>query len=64
MRLGKEQALGYVEDTGYLENTGDQENTGYLENTVADSLPAREPAIGAADGMPLTAADEPSLTVS
>lgn len=44
MRLGKEQAVGYVEDT------------------EADSLPAREPAIEA-DGMPLTTAPEPPLTV-
>ena len=45
MRLGKEQAVGYVEDT------------------ETDSLPAQEPAIGEADGMPLTTAPEPSLTV-
>jgi hypothetical protein len=45
MRLGKEQAVGYVEDT------------------ETDSLPAREPVIGEADGMPLTAAPEPPLTV-
>ena len=44
MRLGKEQAVGYVEDT------------------ETDSLPAQEP-IGEADGMPLTTAPEPSLTV-
>ena len=46
MRLGKEQAVGYVEDT------------------EADSLPAEEVVAGQADGMPLTAAPEPSLTVS
>jgi hypothetical protein len=45
MRLGKEQAVGYVEDT------------------ETDSIPAQEPAIGEADGMPLTTAPEPSLTV-
>jgi hypothetical protein len=45
MRLGKEQAVGYVEDT------------------ETDSLPAQDTAIGEADGMPLTAAPEPSLTV-
>jgi len=45
MRLGKEQAVGYVEDT------------------EADSLPAREPAICEADGMPLTTAPEPPLPV-
>jgi hypothetical protein len=45
MRLGKEQAVGYVEDT------------------ETDSLPAQDPATGEADGMPLTTAPEPSLTV-
>ena len=44
MRLGKEQAVGYVEDT------------------ETDSLPAQEPVIGEADGMPLTTAPDPSLT--
>ena len=52
MRLGKEQAAGYVEDTGYV------------ENTVADSLPAEEVTAGEPEGMPLTTAAEPSLTVS
>ena len=46
MRLGKEQAVGYVEDTG------------------TDSLPAEELTIGEGDGMPLTTAPEPPLTVS
>jgi len=51
MRLGKEQAVGYVEDT------------------ETDSLPvvsgaAQEPAVGEAEGMPLTAAPEPPLAVS
>ena len=45
MRLGKEQAVGYVEDT------------------ETDSLPAAGAPIGEADGMPLTTAPEPSLTV-
>jgi len=51
MRLGKEQAVGYVEDTGYVEDAG------------ADSLPAQELTIGQPDGMPLTPAPEPSVTV-
>jgi len=46
MRLGKEQAVGYVEDT------------------EAEALPAEELTTGHADGMPLTTALEPSLTVS
>lgn len=46
MRLGREQAVGYVEDI------------------ETDSLPAQEPAVGEAEGMPLTAAPEPPLTVS
>jgi hypothetical protein len=46
MRLGKEQAVGYVEDT------------------ETDSLPAEELTAGQPDGMPLSAAPEPSLTVS
>jgi hypothetical protein len=45
MRLGREQAVGYVEDK------------------ETDSLPAQEPAIGEEEGMPLTAAPEPPLTV-
>jgi hypothetical protein len=45
MRLGKEQAVGYVEDT------------------ETDSPTAQEPAVGEADGMPLTTAPEPPLTV-
>jgi hypothetical protein len=45
MRLGKEQAVGYVEDT------------------EADSLPAEELANGQPDGLPLTLAPEPSLTI-
>ena len=52
MRLGKEQAAGYVEDTGYLENTG------------ADVLPAAEAATAQPEGTPLTTAAAPSLTVS
>ena len=51
MRLGKEQAAGYVEDTGHLEDTA----------TVA--LPVPEPLVGEADGMPATTAPEPPLTV-
>jgi hypothetical protein len=46
MRLGKEQAAGYVEDN------------------ETDSLPAQEPAIGGAEGVPPTAVPEPPLTVS
>jgi hypothetical protein len=46
MRLGKEQAVGYVEDN------------------EADSLPAEGVTTGQADGMPLTTAPEPPLTVS
>ena len=46
MRLGKEQAVGYVEDT------------------EADELPVQEPATAQSDGMPLSAAAEPPLTVS
>jgi hypothetical protein len=46
MRLGKEQAVGYVEDT------------------EADEFPAGEITIGQPDGMPLTPAPEPSITVS
>jgi hypothetical protein len=45
MRLGKEQAVGYVEDT------------------ETDSIPAQEQALCEADGMPLTTAPEPPLTV-
>jgi hypothetical protein len=56
MRLGKEQATGYVEDTGYLEDTG------YPGNTGADSLPAGEVTAGQAGEMPLATAAEPSLT--
>jgi hypothetical protein len=52
MRLGKEQAVGYVEDTGYV------------KDTVADSLPAEELTVDRSDGMPLTTAPEPRLTVS
>lgn len=52
MRLGKEQAAGYVEDTGHLEETG------------ADALQAEEVAAVQPEGTPLTTAAEPSLTVS
>ena len=52
MRLGKEQAAGYVEDTGYV------------DDTVADSLPAGDLTVGRSDGMPLTTAPERPLTVS
>ena len=46
MRLGKEQAVGYVEDN------------------ESDSLPAEGVTTGQTDGMPLTAAPEPPLTIS
>jgi len=52
MRLGKEQAAGYVEDTGHLEETG------------ADAPQAEEVAAVQPEGTPLTTAAEPSLTVS
>jgi len=52
MRLGKEQAVGYVEDTGYLSDTG------------TDSLPAEELTVDRSEGMPLTPAPEAPLTVS
>jgi hypothetical protein len=52
MRLGKEQAAGYVEDTGYLEDTG------------ADGLMAEEVATAPPEETPLTTAAAPSLTVS
>jgi len=52
MRLGKEQAAGYVEDTGYLEDTG------------ADGLMAEEVATGPSEETPLATAAAPSLTVS
>ena len=52
MRLGKEQAAGYVEDTGHLEETG------------ADAPQAEEAAAVQPEGTPLTTAAEPSLTVS
>jgi hypothetical protein len=51
MRLGKEQAVGYVEDP-------------VTENTETDALPAQEPVVAEADGMPLTTVAEPPLTVS
>jgi hypothetical protein len=50
MRLGKEQAVGYVEDTG-------------ANDTATDSLPAEELTVGRSDEMPLTTAAEPPLTV-
>jgi hypothetical protein len=53
MRLGKEQAAGYVEDTA-----------GYVEDTEADSLPVAEVEAGQAGGMGLATAPEPSLTVT
>ena len=52
MRLGKEQAVGYVEDTGYL------------NDTVTDSRPAEVLIVDRSEGMPLTTAPEPPLTVS
>jgi len=52
MRLGKEQAAGYVEDTGSVEDTG-----------VA-ALQAEEVAAVQPEGTPLTTAAGPSLTVS
>jgi hypothetical protein len=57
MRLGKEQAAGYVEDTGHIEDTG------HLEDTATAALPVPEPLVGEADGMPATTAPEPPLTV-
>jgi hypothetical protein len=51
MRLGKEQAAGYVEDTGHLEDTAN------------DALPAPEPVVGEAGGMQATTAAQPPLTV-
>ncbi len=51
MRLGKEQAAGYVEDTGHL------------EDTATDALPAPEPVAGEADGMPAAIGPKPPLTV-
>lgn len=51
MRLGKEQAVGYVEDPA-------------TENTEIDAVPVQTPTIVEADGMPLTAVAEPPLTVS
>lgn len=64
MRLGKEQAVGYVEDTDYLEDTGSLQNTGSLEHTGAVGLFPEEPVTAQTDGMPLTAAAEHSLTGS
>jgi hypothetical protein len=58
MRLGKEQAVGYVEDTGIVEHTG------FVENPGADALPAQEPAISQPDEVPLTASTQSALTVS
>jgi hypothetical protein len=46
MRLGKEQAAGYVEDT------------------EDDALPTEELTTAQSDGIPLTTATEPALTVS
>jgi hypothetical protein len=57
MRLGKEQAAGYVEDTGHL---GD---TGHLEDTVTDALPAPAPFVGEAGGTPAATVAEPPLIV-
>ena len=51
MRLGKEQAVGYVEDP-------------VSEDTGTDVLPVQESAIVEADGMSLTTVAEPPLTVS
>jgi hypothetical protein len=47
MRLGKEQAVGYVEDT---------------ESTVDDALPVAELTVAQPDGMPQIPAAEPTLT--
>ena len=52
MRLGKEQAAGYVEDTGHLEDTG------------ADALQTEEGTTVQPEGTPLVTAVDPSLTVS
>lgn len=49
MRLGKEQAAGYVEDT---------------ESTAEDTLAAEELTTAQSDGLPLTPAAESSLTVN
>jgi hypothetical protein len=55
MRLGKEQAVGYVEDTDSLEEAA------AIDNTTAGALPAEEFTTAPADGLPLTPA-EASLT--
>jgi hypothetical protein len=52
MRLGKEQAVGYVEDTGVPENT-------VPENTVAEAPAVAEVKLD----LPLTTAAEPVLPV-
>ncbi len=46
MRLGKEQAVGYVEDTE-------------ASDTRADSLPAEPATVSRSGELPLTAAPEP-----
>jgi hypothetical protein len=50
MRLGKEQAVGYVEDTGFS------------EDTATDAAQPQEIVIGRHEQMPLTTVPEPSLT--
>jgi hypothetical protein len=52
MRLGKEQAAGYVEDTGFVDDTHD---------LVADAVVPEESTAGRQQ--PLTAAAEPGLPV-
>lgn len=52
MRLGKEQAVGYVEDTDYAEDTG------------AGALPAQELTVGQPGEAPLAPAPASPLTVS
>ena len=56
MRLGKEQAVGYVEDT-------ETDSLPVVSGPVVSGA-AQEPAVGEAEGMPLTAAPEPPLAVS
>jgi hypothetical protein len=68
MRLGKEQAAGYVEDTDSPEDTVLIENTAVIDNTVlidndtaAGAPPAEQCTTASSDGRPLTPA-EASLT--
>lgn len=70
MRLGKEQAAGYVEDTGadentvFTENTVLPNNTGLSKDTGADALPAEELATARPDGPPPTPSADPPLNVA